>query len=689
MFFRSWTKRCGILVPGVLAAVLSAQTNPICGPNDNVDNCNGFDSTGNAMLSGTYFVREIQFAGLNAIGNSINTGYSLYGTMTFSIDSSTGVGTYSFTGQQLVSTATGGAAALTSSGSYSVSANGMLAITDPIFAEAVEIGVIGAAGPNAFVASQPGGNFSFENQPGNPTLLIGIPVGGTALNGTWSAGYYDFYNANVTSIRSGYFSFDSNGSGNLGNLSATGGGTDLGNLQQALQLSGVGYSFSGQTGTINFGGSAASQFIGGSQTFEVSQDGTIMVGGTPNDYDVLVAVKTAPGAATASTFNGVYFLGGFATDASTPGETAHKAFDGSLNAVGAMGVGITHQQYIFAGASNFLNNTSNITYSVPASGVFAASDGYEYALAANGAAYVAVPATTAHFGVTLGMKAPAFSGSGVWLNPLGIVNAANWAPATNPVAPGEIVTLAAGSNLAPSAMSAPTPTAGSPLPTILNGVQVFVNGAPAPLLYVSPTQINMFAPTEWHPSVGWYYLTFQVYNASYNGGTYSNPVRVFASDVAPGVFNLSGSAVGPALVLRDSDNSLISDANPAHPGDVVDIYATGLGLTVSQPITDGSVGLYSPLYYLATANVYIGGVECNPNVGSNYAGLAWSDPALSYPGLYEITVTVPGGTGSGDLPLEMVLNSLIAPYNGEASVETTIAVSTAVPGVQPHTLIRQ
>jgi uncharacterized protein (TIGR03437 family) len=683
MLLSSWTKRCGILVAGILAAGLGAQTNPICGPNDNVTNCNSFDSSGNAMLSGTYFVREITFAGLNAQGSSLNTAYSLTGTMTFS--NSSGDGTYSFTGQELVSTVTGGAAAYTSTGSYSVSANGMLAITDPIFTSDPDLGEVGAIGPGAFIATQPGIN---------PTILVGIPVGGTALNGTWNAGYYDFYNANVNSIRSGYFSFNSNGSGNLGTLNATGGGSDLGNIQQSVQIPSVTYSFSGQTGTINFGGSGSSQFISGTQTFEVSQDGTLMLGGSSDDYDILLAVKAAPGSATASTFSGIYFLGGFSTNVSA-GQITDKAFNGSINAVAAMGLAIEHQQYLLGGATNYQNYTTDITFSVPASGIFEASDGYEYALAANGTAYVAVPTTSENFGLMLGMQPPSSistPSSGVWLNPLGIVNSANWAPATNPVAPNEIVTLAAGSNLAPSAMSAFTPTAASPLPTTLNGVQVYVNGYAAPLLYVSPTQINMLAPTAWHPSAGWYYLTFQVYNGAYNGGTYSNAVRVFAADVAPGVFNLSGSAVGPALVLRDSDNSLITDANPAHPGDVVDIYATGLGLTVDQPITDGSVPTttwYSPLDYLATAAVYIGGVECNVNAGSNYVGLAWSDPALSYPGLYEITVTVPSGTGSGDLPLEMVLDSLISPLNEGATVETTIAVSTAVPGVKAHTLTRQ
>jgi len=616
------------------------------------------------MVSGTYFVREITFAGLNAQGNSLNTAYSLWGTMTFSVDSS-GDGSYTFTGQELVSTATGGAAAFTSSGSYSVSANGMIVLTDPIFTSDPDLGEVGTLGPGAFVVTQPGVN---------PTLMIGIPVGGTTLNGPWNVGYYDFHAATWTSIRSGYFSFDSDGSGNLGTLSATGGGTDLGNTQQSVQIPSVTYSFSGQNGTINFGGAAASQFISGAQSFEVSQDGTLMLGGSTGDYDMLVGVQAAPVPGTSSPFNGVYFLGGYSTDQTMPGLTLHKAFNGSMNAVASMGLGIEHQQYLFAGASSYQNSTTEITFPAGSSTAFQAGDGYEYAVAPSGAAYVAVPATNGHYGIMLGMHAPASvtnPGSGVWLNPLGVVNSASWAPVTNPVAPNELVTLAAGSNLAPSAMSAPIPTSASPLPTTLNGVQVYVNGAPAPLLYVSPTQINMLAPSSWYPGAGWYYLTFQVYN----NGVYSNAVRVLAANSAPGVFDFTGSATGPGIVRHHSDGSLVTGDNPARPGEVVDIYATGLGITSYQSsYPDGSPGGYSPLIF--AWHVYINGVECDPTVGSDYAGLAWSGPGPYFPGLYQITVTVPDGTGQGDLPLEISLNE-------GYTVETTVAIG-ATPAVIPH-----
>jgi hypothetical protein len=57
------------------------------------------------------------------------------------------------------------------------------------------------------------------------------------------------------------------------------------------------------------------------------------------------------------------------------------------------------------------------------------------------------------------------------------------------VAPQMLVTIR-GENLASSAVSANSP----PLPTILGGTLVLVNGIAAPLFYVSPKQLNLQVP---------------------------------------------------------------------------------------------------------------------------------------------------------------------------------------------------
>jgi len=645
----TWNK--AIILSGLLAATLGAQ-NPVCGPNYTAETtCNEFDARGNATLSGTYFVRMVEIAGLSTSGTALNTAYTVTGMMTFSLDTS-GNGTYSFTGQQNTSTVTTGPASFTATGFYAVSANGSMLIQDPLFTSAFLQGTVGAAGPSAFSVSRPSGNIAF---------MVGIPVSSAvaSLSGPYYGGYFDLYNASPGSIREASFPFTSDGKGSLGTLTVTGIGTDLGNTSQIQQLAGVGYSFASNVGTVNFGGAPASNFISGSQTFYVSNDGSLILGGSAGDYDIFVGIQSLASAATPASLQGIYLVGGLENDSSHGGENIFQDFTGSVSATGA-GASINHRQVVRSDVSStlFTDETFASTYTIPASGVFTASDNYRYALGTKGT-FLASGQNELE-SLVLGLQTPAYSGSGVWLNPVGVVNAANSAPFTNPVAPNEIVTLY-GTDLAPSTTAAPPGV--FPLPSILDGVQVYVNGSPAPLLYVSSSAINVLSPSSWYPNNGWGYVTFQVYN----NGTYSNAVRVFAQNNAPGVFGLGGSATGQGAILHANTSVIADSSNPAHPGDIVSIFATGLGITADQPDVDGSAGLFSPL--TSAWSVYMGGVQCDPLQISNYAGLA-----PYYAGLYQINVTVPSGTGTGNVPVEVILHSGTPHPNAAQTVETTINI---------------
>lgn len=79
------------------------------------------------------------------------------------------------------------------------------------------------------------------------------------------------------------------------------------------------------------------------------------------------------------------------------------------------------------------------------------------------------------------------------INRNGIVNAADYVPPPldgHALAYGSLAVIF-GQNLAPNAESA----ASFPLPTTLNLTTVTVNGVPAPLLYVSPQQIDFQVPS--------------------------------------------------------------------------------------------------------------------------------------------------------------------------------------------------
>ena len=55
---------------------------------------------------------------------------------------------------------------------------------------------------------------------------------------------------------------------------------------------------------------------------------------------------------------------------------------------------------------------------------------------------------------------------------------------------------------------------------------------------------------------------------------------------APGVFSLSANGLGDGAI-RHADSSLVNQANPAMPGEIVQVYLTGLG-AVNPPVPDGT-----------------------------------------------------------------------------------------------------
>jgi hypothetical protein len=80
------------------------------------------------------------------------------------------------------------------------------------------------------------------------------------------------------------------------------------------------------------------------------------------------------------------------------------------------------------------------------------------------------------------LATPVLQGSGVFLNPLGVVNAASGAPGLDAISPGEFIALY-GTGLAAS-----TQTALPPYPTSVNGVSVTIGGISAPGRLVSARQ---------------------------------------------------------------------------------------------------------------------------------------------------------------------------------------------------------
>ncbi len=156
------------------------------------------------------------------------------------------------------------------------------------------------------------------------------------------------------------------------------------------------------------------------------------------------------------------------------------------------------------------------------------------------------------------------------VSPGGIVNAAGFQA---PVAPGSVIAIF-GTNLAASTL----PASSLPLPTMLGGATVLVNGKlPAPLFYVSPGQINAQLPYETPPGAA----TLIV-----NGGT---PASFTVAPSAPGVLVYGANRA----VAVNQDNTLNSPDRPALTGDWITVYLSGQG-AVNPAVVSGAASPANP-----------------------------------------------------------------------------------------------
>jgi uncharacterized protein (TIGR03437 family) len=211
--------------------------------------------------------------------------------------------------------------------------------------------------------------------------------------------------------------------------------------------------------------------------------------------------------------------------------------------------------------------------------------------------------------------------------------------ATGTLAPGEIVSIF-GTNLGPTTPAGLTLTAQGTVATTLAGVTVLFNGTPAPLTYVSATQINCVVPYEVATSP-----TAQV-QVSYNG-LISASTLVPVAATQPGIFtqNASGSGLG---AITKADYSIITAANPAPRGSTIIIYATGGGQTTPASLT-GQVPGSTLLFTNAPVSVTIGGIPATVA----YAGSA---PGL-VAGVLQINAVVPATAAAGNQPIVVTTGS--------------------------------
>jgi uncharacterized protein (TIGR03437 family) len=200
-----------------------------------------------------------------------------------------------------------------------------------------------------------------------------------------------------------------------------------------------------------------------------------------------------------------------------------------------------------------------------------------------------------------------------------IVQAATQTPEA--LAPNTIGTIY-GTNLAYSTAQAGPQLTGSTLPTSLGGVSVVVDGYDCNLFFVSPTQINFLVPYQLVAGA----TTLVVENQGLAGPVV--PIQLNAT--APGMFVYNGFVIATHL-----NGTLVSTAAPTTAGEIIVIYAAGLGKTTPATVSGKLVTSAATISAAAQLEVLLAGQPCPPG-NILYAGLA-----PGFAGLYQINLTVP------------------------------------------------
>jgi uncharacterized protein (TIGR03437 family) len=567
----------------------------------------------NASLNGKYFFRQVLLLTDGSTSPNIMNTTSGEGTITFD-----GKGNFAVSGQQI--SGTSAAVSLTASGTYTVNPGGFMTLTNPL---QTTIQLNARLGQGAVVGS------STEAGPTVFDIFIAIPAPVGASNLTLLGSYWvstlEFPGGGLTNVRNTNFELTSTGAGSFVETTVTGQAVNLDNILTTQTVGPITYSIAQDgSGTITFAGATTnSQLISNVENIFVSPNGVYFIGGSiaAGGHGLVVGIKNYGAAnATNASFSGFYYAAGMRYDTQPARLTAvvgSAHADGAGNSIWARRTKQTDGLY---------DSSPLITYGLnpDGSGVWASAPGHVNAdvdtttFASSGVDIFNSTSYEIYFGALLAPQ----SGTGVFLNPQGVLNAASFAPPGYPLSPGGVMTLF-GTGFPATAVTASAP----PFGTTLGGVQVSVNGTPAPIYSVSSTQISAIVPFEATGSTATLIVTVN--------GTKSNTVVVPLAATAPGIFSFPANGISNAAALH-ADYSLISATSPATHGEIISMYLTGLGAT-KPTVQDGAAAPGKAPLALMTGPlaIYVGGVQVPANQ-IYYAGLA---PTLA--GLYQVNFMVP------------------------------------------------
>jgi virginiamycin B lyase len=232
--------------------------------------------------------------------------------------------------------------------------------------------------------------------------------------------------------------------------------------------------------------------------------------------------------------------------------------------------------------------------------------------------------------------------TGVTVTPPTITEVANGEGESPTIAPNTWV-LIKGSNLAKAGDTRiwqNSDFANGQLPTQLDGVSVTVNGKPAYVYYISPTQLNILtAPDAISGSVQIQVTNNGAASATFTAQAQAESPSFFVFNGGPYItaVHLNGGLIGPPTLYPGY-------SAPVQPGETIVIYANGFGPT-STPVVSGSLTQAGSLSPLPAIN--IGGI-----------GALVTFAGLVAPGEFQFNVVVPPSLANGDQPVTAMYNGL-------------------------------
>jgi uncharacterized protein (TIGR03437 family) len=123
-------------------------------------------------------------------------------------------------------------------------------------------------------------------------------------------------------------------------------------------------------------------------------------------------------------------------------------------------------------------------------------------------------------------------------------------------------------------------------------------------------------------------------------GRLLNTISVEIRPSSPGVFTVT-----------HINGTLADSAHPAHAGNVVVAYATGLGAML-VPQTDGEAPFGDAVAVKYPVSAVLAGLP---------AKVLWAGLTPGFVGLQQVNLRVPAGTPSGTVALQLVINGEMGP----------------------------